>query len=367
MRPDQTPETVQDQSVELPKSPKNRYGWIDYARGIAITLIVFGHTGGGFIKAGAAINPWLLDICQSVYYSRMPLFFVVSGLFVQQSLAKRGLVSFTRYKFSTILYPYLLWASVQLLIQIFSYQRGLANMPRTWADFARLFYDPHGLDQFWFLYVLFVVALLYALLHTYARPPRYVWVALGLVGYVASFQIPSFYFGVKTTAEFFFFLILGDQLSRWVLAPANYATLSSAKLFAATLPIFLAFHVYLYHHLAEVDQWPLFSWERGILMLTIFAGLIFIFNLSFLLDRLNWAKWLRFIGHHSLYIYMLHIIVAGGGRAILLKLGGEQYPNASLYLATLLAIGVPIGFYQLTKHFGWWFFFSLEKKSGSGD
>jgi uncharacterized membrane protein YcfT len=144
MRPDQTPETVQDQSVELPKSPKNRYGWIDYARGIAITLIVFGHTGGGFIKAGAAINPWLLDICQSVYYSRMPLFFVVSGLFVQRSLAKRGLVSFARYKFSTILYPYLLWASVQLLIQIFSYQRGLANMPRTWADFARLFYDPHG-------------------------------------------------------------------------------------------------------------------------------------------------------------------------------------------------------------------------------
>jgi fucose 4-O-acetylase-like acetyltransferase len=344
----------------------DRYGWIDYARGIAITLIVFGHTGGGFSKAGAAINAWPLDICQTVYYSRMPLFFVVSGLFVRRSLAKRGLAAFVRYKFDTILYPYLIWASVQLAVQVIMYQYGLANAPRQWSDFARLVYDPHGLDQFWFLYVLFAVALLYALLQTYAKLTAGVLVALGLVGYVASFYIPSFYFGLKTSAEFFFFLAIGDWASRWVFVPANERLLASWGLFAVILPIFLALHAHLFHHFAEVGRWVIFSWERWLLIATVFVGLAFIINVSFLLARTGGAKWLRFIGRHSLYIYMLHIIVAAGSRAVLLKLGGGQYPNISLYMATALAIGLPIGFYQLTKHFGWWYLFSLEKKA-AGD
>jgi fucose 4-O-acetylase-like acetyltransferase len=342
-----------------------RYGWIDYARGIAIVLIVVNHMGGSFINAGAGIDTWLTDLFQTVYYSRMPLFFIVSGLFVRRSLEKRGLGPFVQYKFATILYPYFVWGGVQVAFQVLAYQQGLANMPRAWGDLAYLLYNPHGLGQFWFLYVLFAVAVLFALAHTYAHPSRLAWLVVGLVGYLSSSFLPP-YFGAKTIAEFFFFLIIGDWVSRWFLAPANYQTLGSAKLLAVVLPIFLVFHSYLYFHFDEVGTWPRPSWQRVWLMASVFAGLALMFNLSFLLDRLGWAKWLRFIGNHSLYIYMLHIIVGAGARAILLKLGGSQYPNIAFYLTLGLAIGVPIAFYQATKRLGWWFLFSLQKKA-AGD
>src|SRR4051794_4453680 len=70
-----------------------RLGWIDYARGICIILVCYRHCFEGLKEANMAVNNYhLLEILNVCFYSfRMPLFFIVSGLFVSRSLQKKSL------------------------------------------------------------------------------------------------------------------------------------------------------------------------------------------------------------------------------------------------------------------------------------
>lgn len=86
---------------------------VDVARGIAITLVVVGHTNQGVLRRGWYADPQLgLRIDSFIYAFHMPAFFFLSGLFVRQSLARRTPLMFLREKVATLLYPYLLWAMV---------------------------------------------------------------------------------------------------------------------------------------------------------------------------------------------------------------------------------------------------------------
>src|SRR5690349_15151101 len=90
------------------KNNVNRYNWIDYARGIAIILVVYRHSFEGIKRAGFSISNYLfLEHANIIFFSfRMPLFFIVSGIFISGSLFKRGLNGLISNKMRTILYPY---------------------------------------------------------------------------------------------------------------------------------------------------------------------------------------------------------------------------------------------------------------------
>ena len=66
------------------KHNANRYNWIDYARGIAIILVVYRHSFEGIKRAGfSTANYHFLEYANIIFFSfRMPLFFIVSGIFI---------------------------------------------------------------------------------------------------------------------------------------------------------------------------------------------------------------------------------------------------------------------------------------------
>lgn len=70
-----------------------RETWIDYARGIAIILVLYRHVFEGIKNAGIAVERYLfIEHFNIMFFSfRMPLFFIVSGIFVKSSLKKEGL------------------------------------------------------------------------------------------------------------------------------------------------------------------------------------------------------------------------------------------------------------------------------------
>jgi fucose 4-O-acetylase-like acetyltransferase len=81
-----------------------RLGWIDYARGICIILVCYRHCFDGLRESDLAVGDYpLLEILNVCFYSfRMPLFFIVSGLFVSRSLQKKSLKDYVWSRFSVV-------------------------------------------------------------------------------------------------------------------------------------------------------------------------------------------------------------------------------------------------------------------------
>src|SRR6266702_6534643 len=95
-----------------PLTRATRSNIVDIVKGIAIALVVYGHTAQGIIHRRWWWGPGAIFSDEFIYSFHMPAFFFVSGLFVMSSLAKRGSQHFAVDKIKTILYPYLLFAII---------------------------------------------------------------------------------------------------------------------------------------------------------------------------------------------------------------------------------------------------------------
>jgi Fucose 4-O-acetylase and related acetyltransferases len=351
----------------------SRRDWMDYARGIAIILIVFGHLIGGFAQIrhqGEALDlDWTFyKVCEIIYYARMPLFFVISGIYIRNSLLKRGFKKFCRYKFDTIFYPYLVWASIQILFQYIGYRMQVSNTPRQPADFLKLLYDPHSTDQFWFLYTLFAVAIVYAVMVYYLKVNKAILLTVAATAYIVFYFLPDafFIFGIKYVAKFFFYLVLGDIASAWFLNPQHARKFSSVKILLVLLGAFVLIKLVMNRmHITE-DENDFFSLQNLLLISSIFIGMALILNISFILQRYHLIRWLSVIGKNSLYIYSMHIILGGLLRTVLLKATNYQYPNFSLYVVVILSILLPIAIIKLFNRMGFWWLYNPTKPKNKG-
>ncbi len=127
-----------------------RSDWQDRAKGIGIILVVFGHVMRGLTSAGIMPDDLLnRDVDYTLYTFHMPLFFLLSGLNVEASLA-RGRSRFIKKRVWTLLWPYVLWSLAQGSIQVVL--GGSLNGSLNWSDLAKIGWQPYA--QFWFLYVL---------------------------------------------------------------------------------------------------------------------------------------------------------------------------------------------------------------------
>jgi len=68
----------------------HRIAWSDHARGIAIMLVVYRHVTIGMQRAGIPVSTLMYNGQEVFYNFRMAVFFILSGLFVANSL-KRSL------------------------------------------------------------------------------------------------------------------------------------------------------------------------------------------------------------------------------------------------------------------------------------
>src|SRR5215831_11320964 len=163
-------------SFNLPALKKSRLYWVDYLKGIAIILVVYRHSLLG-IQSSGIIAPAYLENANMIFYSfRMPLFFMLSGIFISRSLAKRSVKEFIASKFETLLYPYFVWVFIQVTLQIIL--SGFTNSNRGLIDYTYIVYQPRNLDQFWYLPALFNATVIYVLIKRYIT--RRWWLLLAI-------------------------------------------------------------------------------------------------------------------------------------------------------------------------------------------
>ncbi len=131
---------------------------VDYAKGIGIFLVVVGHTLVGLINASIIPPSTLTEFVQKFIYSfHMPLFFIISGLFIERSLRK-PVKQFLINKLQVIVYPYIVWSVLQRSLQIFA-SNYINHKGVSFIDILKIPYKP--IMQFWFLHTLLLIIISY--------------------------------------------------------------------------------------------------------------------------------------------------------------------------------------------------------------
>ncbi len=308
----------------------DRNAVFDYAKGIGIVLVVYGHVARGVFNAGLPIDAGFFARVDTLIYSfHMPLFFFLSGLFFLHSLHKRGYFALMRGKVDAILFPYVLWSLLQGGIEygLSSYTNGQVGLDEIFA----LFWLPRA--QFWYLYTLFGMFAFAGILY-WKSGPAWTGGVLALSIAMALFGLAPFdLFLFNSFAQYFVFFALGVSAAP-LLARLDWLRPGILPLVAL---VFIAGQwAWLEQPVGAADSAGKFI---GLALAT--SGIAAVLALSQGLARLNW-NWLAYLGRHSMEIYLIHILASSGARIGLQKVLGITDANLHLAFGMLCGIGVPL-------------------------
>ncbi len=158
--------------------------WADYAKGLGIVLVVVGHVIYSLLDANVQVPAAMRGLMVWIYRFHMPLFFIISGMFAAQSIGK-GTRRFVLNRAKNLLYPYVLWGSIQGMLHIrFS---GYTNARMTWSQLLAMWYNPPG--EFWFLYVLLLCQLIFLAAHKTGMRPAFLVLLAQVFSYLGKQSI----------------------------------------------------------------------------------------------------------------------------------------------------------------------------------
>lgn len=137
----------------------DRVGWIDYAKGLCIILVVMLHTTKN-IEFWAGKEGFLHYVVVFAQPFRMPDFFLVSGLFLA-AVIDRPWRKYLDTKVVHFAYFYALWATITFMTKGPGYL--WAGAYDRLLEFPMAFIEPLG--TLWFIYVLPLFFVVTKLLH----------------------------------------------------------------------------------------------------------------------------------------------------------------------------------------------------------
>jgi hypothetical protein len=161
---------------------------------------------------------------------------------------------------------------------------------------------------------------------------------------------------------FYVFFAIGDTISDMILNNKNYKLLSSYRSMLLLLPGFIALqHYFTRLNLLYADDYYVQFHRPDIYIITALVGCAFVMNVSFVLQKLNIFRYLRVLGYHSLFIYVMHLMITAGLRVLLVRVLGIE--NVPVIMSISIAGGVllPIMFYNLAERAGAWWLFSIKR------
>lgn len=348
---------------------KKRQSWVDFARGIAIILVVYRHVFDG-LNNTAALGTYgymFLFHLNTMFFSfRMPLFFIVSGIFLASSYTKRGFKRYTLNKGYTILYPYLVWGGLQIAIQVFF--SDYTNKDWAYSDFLTLLYNPRQTGQFWYLNALFGVSVLYALMKYIVKIKFRHQVILGLIFFYGASLLHRYSINLGFLLDIFsyyIFIVIGDGISKFMRDTKNLEFLQSYKLVLwLAVPFFVAQLIFLYlnYHHPEVGGYRYVEYFMPTLFLIIvLIGCSFIIALSFQFQKFEAPQWLKSLGSYSLYIYVAHVAFASGTRVFLIKVFNLTNVPVLFILVLIAGLFLPVLLYKVARRLSLEWIFKLDE------
>jgi len=346
---------------------KKRWVFIDSDKGISIILVGFGHCLSVLDNHGLALDsyPTVKYISVFLYGFRMPLFFIISGIFVSSSLKKKQVQGYVADRVNTILYPLAIWGFIEVTFQLITSK--YTNNGITAMNYLNLFIDARKTGHFWYLNTLFFIGVIYAILKAKLHLKPIVQVGLGLIMYCFSSYIHLNNLNAALftdICEFYIFFALGDLMSNIILKKENVDRFSSLKIF---FPLFAVFLVMQY----QFAEYNMHGGTEGInyvehkmpffFLIEALIGCAISINVSFLLQKYNLFKFLRVIGFHSLFIYCMQIIVMTMSRVVMVNILNITHVPSLIIVIWAAGIVLPMLFYNICMHYNVWWLFTYKK------
>ena len=336
-------------SVELDNSLViKRLHWVDYAKGIGIFLVVVGHVLRGLENSSILeLSPSLKFIDQWIYAFHMPLFFLVSGLFAGRSLLSKPLKNFVLDKLYTIAYPYFIWSCIQITLEHIISRSSHEVVPLT--DIFKIVYEPF--KEFWFLYVLFVILIIYGVSHKLKISPL-LFLAFSIIlysSYALDVSIGSWsvlYLLRRYIIYFAVGLIIGHKILDSIASRTKLFILILTTLFGY-IGVALAVQLNFSDHVIAI---PFIA----------ILGITSSISLGIFLENLNIFNFLKTWGQMSLEIFVAHTIPAAFFRIFLQKFLGVIDPVIHLILGIMIGIYVPIALQIISSKLKFKYMFTLR-------
>ncbi|MEP7278931.1 MAG: acyltransferase [Bacteroidota bacterium] len=345
-----------------------RLAWIDYARGISIILVCYRHSFDGLKEAHLPVSDFhILQILNVCFYSfRMPLFFIVSGLFVSRSLKKKGLADYTKSRFSVVFYPLIIWGSLQITLQLLL--KDYVNGKPALFDYVNLIIyprNPSNNQQFWYLNALFFVGAFYAFFKVVLRVSRWQQLVLGMflysvAGYLGYKGISFYIF--PDIFHYYIYFCLGDIISGVIFKKETSDIILSPKwlLLSAVFCVVMQ-TIFTTINMGHADDNYININMPWLFLPISLSGCALMIQLSQVLQKKNVFRWLRVVGYHSLYIYLMHLMLIAAVRIILVRLLHLHYIPLIMFIAISLGVIIPMLVYNFCIRMGAWWLFSLKR------
>lgn len=272
------------EAVEAAPNAKPRIKYIDLAKGIAIILVVLYH------------NNLLTDV-PGLTAARMPLYFVLSGLFFK---TYSGFFDFLFKKTNNILIPFIFFAFIGFLIAVY-----LKNLKPVYV-LTLIWHRPYLHNTaVWFLICLFWVNILFFIINSCSRGNRWVQLgavaACGVTGFLLHQRDHYIPFFISTSLSAMPFFYFGMIIRKYLLNMS--VSLRTTLLIAASLLI------------AGV----LFSWLRGTPSIEFrlnryighpaeifFNSLVMVSGLLMLCKAIVWLPVISYFGRYSIIVLGFH-------------------------------------------------------------
>lgn len=282
-------------------SKSKRILFIDFAKALAIVLVVIGH----YIPHE---HPdWYGNMREIIYGFHMPLFMFTSGFVYVATVRQESYGSFLLRKFKRLMIPYFVVSILVISIKFATQGTAYVENPVTLMSYVRMFYMPKAGPFLWFLWALWWIFVVVPVFNN--KYKRLIMLALAIVIYYlpVSFTVVFCLDGFK---KMFVYFCLG-------CATNDYKD-SLKKVGKIPLYVFMVLFViinYLY-----INNLLPSELQKS---LTPLIGIAFVLSLCKWLEqknRISLNSLLLIIASSSYIIYLLHTTFEGFAKDIVHKI-----------------------------------------------
>ena len=281
---------------------------VDKLKGYACFLVLFGHVIMGIRLAVVNIPSFFEGVELFIWSFHVALFLFLSGVVYKETGEWRGKktkVKFILHKLLNLGVPYLVFSVVYILINSLV---GQVNTSSSARDILFIWKTP--VAQYWFLYALFFLFLIWTVFSGILKN----WVTMIIV-LLIGYLLPLF--GVELGSfDIVFYSALAFGLGtfvnfNWLLKLPNFLKCIVIVLHVATGVIFIL--------LGKIEN---MFFKELMTVFGIYSSIMFIF----LLQKINIvSRFLLFVNKYSLQIYLLHTIFTAGIRIVLIRLNITEW------------------------------------------
>ena len=333
----------------------NRTDWVDYAKGIGIILVVYGHLLSSGYHAGLRIPDHFFKLSDSIIYGfHMPLFFLLSGFFVESNFQRYGSKDFLVDKLRCLAYPYFVWSTLQMTVEVI-----FSNYTQKGTSLSNIFaivYQPWG--QFWFIYALFFMHLIFVIAN---KVSKFATLSIFIIaGFIFFFPIQIEIAAINAFSAHFIFFV-GGVLYReylWEKEILKPGVWKSIVLFA----LLIGSGWFIFERLIKPTRLANGNQPEYFLFLAV-IGILFCINLAKYLAQKNIFPFLKTLGLHSMQIYLAHMLVGVGIRVVLINVFHLESWILHIVLGVLFALIAPIYLKTISNRLSFPYIFEIPKKS----